>query len=283
MRFVAPIEAGAGARAEHLAARRARACSAPSTSPPISRTATSCPRSRRATPSCSSRASSRPPPRSWMARPGEARRPARGRARGRAGARRDRARAGAAPGRRRRALHRLLGRRPRARAGAARSARQAARARDGRQERDRRARRRGSRARGRRERALDLRQHRAALLVREPALRRARPCSRSSAERLLRVLRGVRIGPPLEDGVFMGPLVSQAAHAKLLRYRALASEAGGERLLAVDPGRPAPFAGAGLVRFALAAAGPSLPARRDLRPGGGALPDRRSRRRRSRR
>jgi len=69
-------------------------------------------------------------------------------------------------------------------------------------------------------------------------------------ERLVRVLRGVRIGPPLEAGVFMGPLVSHAAHAKLLRYRALAGEAGGERLLAVDPGRPAPFAGAGLVRFA---------------------------------
>jgi len=68
-------------------------------------------------------------------------------------------------------------------------------------------------------------------------------------ERLLRVLRGVRSGPPLEAGVFMGPLVSHAAHAKLLRYRALASEAGGERLLGVDPRRPAPFAGAGLVRF----------------------------------
>jgi succinylglutamic semialdehyde dehydrogenase len=69
-------------------------------------------------------------------------------------------------------------------------------------------------------------------------------------DRLLRVLRGVRSGPPLEAGVFMGPLVSRAAHAKLLRYRALAREAGGERLLEVDPGRPAPFAGAGLVRFA---------------------------------
>jgi succinylglutamic semialdehyde dehydrogenase len=68
-------------------------------------------------------------------------------------------------------------------------------------------------------------------------------------ERLLRVLRGVRSGPPLEPGVFMGPLVSLAAHARLLRYRALSAEAGGERLLAVDPGRPAPFAGAGLVRF----------------------------------
>jgi succinylglutamic semialdehyde dehydrogenase len=47
----------------------------------------------------------------------------------------------------------------------------------------------------------------------------------------------------------MGPLISQAAHAKLMRYRALAKEAGGERLLEVDPGLPAPFAGAGLVRF----------------------------------
>ncbi len=70
------------------------------------------------------------------------------------------------------------------------------------------------------------------------------------SERLIRVLRGVRSGPPLEDGVFMGPLVSQAAHAKLLRYRALAREAGGERVLDADPGRPAPFAGPGLVRFA---------------------------------
>ena len=56
------------------------------------------------------------------------------------------------------------------------------------------------------------------------------------------MLRDVKIGSPLAEGVFMGPLVSQAAHAKLVRYRALASEAGGERLLAVDPGLPAPFA-----------------------------------------
>jgi succinylglutamic semialdehyde dehydrogenase len=68
--------------------------------------------------------------------------------------------------------------------------------------------------------------------------------------KLVRVLRGVKIGPPLEDGVFMGPLVSRAAHQKLLRYRALAAAAGGERVLEVDPGRPAPYAGAGLVRFA---------------------------------
>ena len=77
----------------------------------------------------------------------------------------------------------------------------------------------------------------------------ARAVLEEYVDRLLRVLRGVQIGPPLTEGVFMGPLVSHAAHAKLLHYRALASAAGGERLLAVDPGRPAPFAGAGLVRF----------------------------------
>jgi succinylglutamic semialdehyde dehydrogenase len=69
------------------------------------------------------------------------------------------------------------------------------------------------------------------------------------AERLARVLRGLRIGPPLEPGVFMGPLVSRAAWEKLARYRAMAAEAGGERVLEVDPERPPPFAGAGLVRF----------------------------------
>ena len=48
----------------------------------------------------------------------------------------------------------------------------------------------------------------------------------------------------------MGPLVSQAAWEKLTRFRALATEAGGERLLQVDPGLPPPYTGAGLVRFA---------------------------------
>ena len=70
------------------------------------------------------------------------------------------------------------------------------------------------------------------------------------AEKLSAVLRGVRVGPPLEAGVFMGPLVSQAAFDKLARYRALAAEAGGERLLEVEPERAAPYVGAGLVRFA---------------------------------
>jgi len=68
-------------------------------------------------------------------------------------------------------------------------------------------------------------------------------------ERLVRVLRGVRVGPPLAEGVFMGPLVSTRASASLARARALAREAGGERLLEVDPGLPPPFAGPGLVRY----------------------------------
>jgi len=69
-------------------------------------------------------------------------------------------------------------------------------------------------------------------------------------ERLRSMLAEVSIGDPLDESVFMGPLVSEAAHAKVLRFRGLAAEAGGERLLEVDPGRPAPFAGPGLVRFA---------------------------------
>lgn len=69
------------------------------------------------------------------------------------------------------------------------------------------------------------------------------------AERLAAVLRGVRIGPPLEPGVFMGPLVSERAFEKLLRYRGLAVEAGGERLAAGETDLPAPYTAPGLVRF----------------------------------
>jgi succinylglutamic semialdehyde dehydrogenase len=69
-------------------------------------------------------------------------------------------------------------------------------------------------------------------------------------EKLCRVLAGLRIGAPLEDGVFMGPLASLAGHARFERMRSLAAEAGGERVLLVDPGQPAPYTGAGLVRFA---------------------------------
>jgi len=69
------------------------------------------------------------------------------------------------------------------------------------------------------------------------------------AERLVRVLRGVRIGPPLVEEVFMGPLVSTRAAESLARWRKLSAEAGGERLLEVDPDLPPPFVGPGLVRY----------------------------------
>jgi succinylglutamic semialdehyde dehydrogenase len=70
------------------------------------------------------------------------------------------------------------------------------------------------------------------------------------AERLAGVLAGIRIGPPLEPGAFMGPLVSEAAHAKVLRYRALARDAGGRRIDVPQPQLPPPYLGPGLVRFA---------------------------------
>ena len=72
------------------------------------------------------------------------------------------------------------------------------------------------------------------------------------SEKLIAVLRGLRIGPPLEDGVFMGPLASRAAYDAVQTYRDLAREAGAERLLRVEPDLPPPFVGAGLVRFATA-------------------------------
>jgi succinylglutamic semialdehyde dehydrogenase len=76
-----------------------------------------------------------------------------------------------------------------------------------------------------------------------------RPVFDAFTERLARVLRGVRVGPPLEPGVFMGPLVSHAAHAKVLGYRTLAKAAGGERVIEVEPPLPSPFVRPGLVRF----------------------------------
>ena len=68
-------------------------------------------------------------------------------------------------------------------------------------------------------------------------------------EKLASVLTGLRVGAPLDDGVFMGPLASHDAHARLERMRGLATAAGGERVLLVDTGRPPPYTGAGLVRF----------------------------------
>ncbi len=64
------------------------------------------------------------------------------------------------------------------------------------------------------------------------------------------MLRDVRIGPPLDESVFMGPLVSDAAFEKVARYRALAREAGAEAVLRVEPALPPPYTGPGLTRFA---------------------------------
>ena len=77
----------------------------------------------------------------------------------------------------------------------------------------------------------------------------ARPIQEAFQERLVKVLSGLRIGAPLAEDTFMGPLVSKAAHEKLERFRAGARAAGGEIVLRVDPGAPPPFAGPGLVRF----------------------------------
>jgi succinylglutamic semialdehyde dehydrogenase len=77
-----------------------------------------------------------------------------------------------------------------------------------------------------------------------------RPVLEQFSDRLCSVLARLRVGPPLSEGVFMGPLVSQAAYEKLVTNRALASEAGGERALCVEPELPPPYVGAGLVRFA---------------------------------
>jgi len=69
------------------------------------------------------------------------------------------------------------------------------------------------------------------------------------SDKLSAVLRGIVIGNPLDEGVFMGPLISQAARAKVDHYRALGVQAGGERVLCVEPDLPSPFVGPGLARF----------------------------------
>jgi succinylglutamic semialdehyde dehydrogenase len=68
-------------------------------------------------------------------------------------------------------------------------------------------------------------------------------------EKLCAVLGGLRIGAPLEDGVFMGPLASLASHERFEAMRSGWREAGGERVLDVRPDLPAPWVGPGLVRF----------------------------------
>ncbi len=68
-------------------------------------------------------------------------------------------------------------------------------------------------------------------------------------DRLASTLARVRIGHPLDPDVFMGPLIHVAAAERVERFRELASAAGGERILSIDPGLPAPYVGPGLVRF----------------------------------
>jgi succinylglutamic semialdehyde dehydrogenase len=78
----------------------------------------------------------------------------------------------------------------------------------------------------------------------------ARGIADAFTEKLVGVLRELVIGPPLDAGVFMGPLVSQAAWERVTRARRELDSAGGERLLWVEPPLPPPYVGAGLVRFA---------------------------------
>ncbi len=68
-------------------------------------------------------------------------------------------------------------------------------------------------------------------------------------ERLVRVLDEIVIGPPLEPGVFCGPLASRAAWDRFQRLRAEGEAAGGERLYRREMNRLAPFAGPSIVRF----------------------------------
>jgi succinylglutamic semialdehyde dehydrogenase len=69
-------------------------------------------------------------------------------------------------------------------------------------------------------------------------------------DRLSAVLHGVKIGAPLSEGVFMGPLVSSRAWCKVQEFRTEEAEGAGERILCIDPGLPAPYIGPGLVRYA---------------------------------
>jgi succinylglutamic semialdehyde dehydrogenase len=70
------------------------------------------------------------------------------------------------------------------------------------------------------------------------------------ADRLAKLLGGLVIGPPLEPGVFMGPLVSRAAFERVMRFRAQAAPAGGERVFRGETNRLAPYIAPSLVRFA---------------------------------
>lgn len=77
----------------------------------------------------------------------------------------------------------------------------------------------------------------------------ARRVEEPFVERLTGLLAGMRIGAPLEPEVFMGPLVSREAHERVMRLRASAREAGGERVYGGEVARLAPWVAPVLVRF----------------------------------
>jgi succinylglutamic semialdehyde dehydrogenase len=68
-------------------------------------------------------------------------------------------------------------------------------------------------------------------------------------DKLIRVLLELRIGAPLDDSTFMGPLASHVAYERVIASREISPEAGGERVLHVEPNLPPPYLGPGLVRF----------------------------------
>lgn len=68
-------------------------------------------------------------------------------------------------------------------------------------------------------------------------------------DRLVKLVGGLAIGAPLDEGTFMGPLVSRAAHDRVECYRARVAEAGGEPVLRRELALPPPYTGPGLVRF----------------------------------
>jgi len=78
----------------------------------------------------------------------------------------------------------------------------------------------------------------------------ARARAEEFTDRLAKLLGGLVIGPPLEAGVFMGPLVSRAAFERVARWRAQAVPAGGERIFRGETNRLAPYIAPSLVRFA---------------------------------
>jgi succinylglutamic semialdehyde dehydrogenase len=69
------------------------------------------------------------------------------------------------------------------------------------------------------------------------------------SDKLVATLEGIKIGHPLDDGVFIGPLICTAAAAKVAHYRELSVAAGGERILDLAPELPSPYVGPGLARF----------------------------------